>query len=257
MRQAGANRTSGKQNPRQTLLGASKAFLAEAIKNHRDRKDAFAILHAVIAVELALKARLARINPALVCESIDKRPPDRRSVGLSAIPGRLENLSVPLADGDADMVRRFANWRNDVVHHLPTYDEHEARQQLPQLLDFLVKFLRDDLGVSLRSALPRELYSSANKLLTQWASVVAEAAARAEAEGGVLSEPCPVCGASGVMSGRGKKPAHCHLCESDRYRLDHCIQCGASTMVEFSSSAFHLCKGCIDDAGDAWLSLHE
>ena len=54
-----------------SILSSAKQFLIEALENHAARKWNFAIVHAVTAVELVLKERLARIHPALIFKNID------------------------------------------------------------------------------------------------------------------------------------------------------------------------------------------
>ncbi len=57
----------------------------------------------------------------------------------------------------------------------------------------------------------------------------------AKAEGSVLSEACPDCCAAEVLCLRDDKRVFCHLCGTQQYRYDRCIQCGRQTVIRFFS----------------------
>jgi hypothetical protein len=243
--------------PDQTLLTSAKQFLIEALGNHRDGKRSFAILHAVTAAELVLKERLARIHPSLVYSNIDARSfRGEQTVSLNKRPQRLSNLGVQVDPREAELIRTFAEWRNQIVHHMPSFDEKAADRQLPRLLDFLAVFLRRELGTPLENFLPKSLYRIASALLREWERVVQNATRQAEAEGSVLSEACPDCGTAGVLCLRDEKRVFCHLCATQQYRYDRCTQCGRQTVSRFSSfDAGNYCNRCIDEAGDQYIQM--
>lgn len=241
----------------QTLLTSAKQFLVEALGNHRDRKCSFSILHAVTAVELVLKERLARIHPTLIFKNIDARSfREEQTISLSKLPQRLGNLGVQLNPQEAELIGTFGKWRNQIVHHMPSFDEKAADRQLPRLLDFLAVFLRRELETPIEDFLPRSLYKTASALLREWERVVQKASTQAQAEGSVLSEACPDCGTAGVLCLREEKRVFCHLCSSQHYRYDRCTQCGRQTVSRFSSlDAGNYCDRCIDDAGYQYIQM--
>jgi hypothetical protein len=241
----------------QTLLTSAKQFLVEALGNHRDRKRNFAILHAVTATELVLKERLARIHPTLIFKNIDVGIfRGEQTISLSKLPQRLINLGVRVDPKEAELIAMFAKWRNQIVHHMPLFDEKAADKQLPQLLDFLAVFLRRELDTPLEDFLPKSLYKTASALLDEWKRVVKEASTQARAEGSVLSEACPDCGTVGVLCLRAEKRVFCHLCATQHYRYDRCTQCGRHTVSTFSSlDAGNYCDSCIDAAGDQYVQM--
>lgn len=241
----------------QSLLKSAKQFLIEALGNHRDRKRNFAILHAVTAAELVLKERLARIHPKLIFANIDAANFLRgQTVSLSNLPQRLINLDVRVEPNEVDLIAKFAKWRNQIVHHMPLFDEKAADKQLPQLLDFLLVFLRRELNTPLEDFLPKSLYKTASALLLEWERVVQKARAQAQAEGGVLSQACPDCGAAEVLCLRDEKRVFCHLCATKHYRYDRCTQCGRKTVGSFSSfDVDNYCDSCISAAGDAYTQM--
>ena len=241
----------------QTLLRSAKQFLIEALGNHRDRKCSFAILHTVTAAELVLKERLARIHSSLIFRNIDAKSfRGEQTISLNKLPQRLSNFGVQVDPMEAELIATFADWRNQIVHQMPSFDEKATDRQLPRLLDFLAVFLRRELGTPLEDFLPKSLYRTASALLREWERVVQNASAQAQAEGSVLSEACPDCGAAGVLCLRDKKRVFCHLCATEQYHYVQCTQCGRQTVSRFSSlDAGNYCDRCIDDAGDQYIQM--
>ena len=239
------------------LLESSQKFLIEAIANYRESKVGFAVLHAVTAIELALKERLSRVNPALILKDIDA-PGSRntQTVALKTIPRRLLNLGIPLTPSEVALIDTFANWRNEIVHHVAGFDHKVAMQQLPQLMDTLAFFLRRELQTPIESFLPRELYDVVLGLLEDWRAVVLQASEAAAAEGSVLDEGCPDCGASKVLCPRDDQRVHCHLCHADRYRYQQCDRCGRQTVGRLASfDTGNWCDACLQDVGDQYIQM--
>lgn len=242
------------------LLGSAKQFLVEALDNHSAGKNAFAIMHGVTAAELVIKARLARVHPILIRKNIDARNiGEERTAALADIPQRLENLGLGIGADGTRLIRLFASWRNEIVHHFASFDERAVRAQVPTLLNFIAEYLDRELDAPLRSFLPLRLYKTANKELEKWRVIVAAAAARAKAEAEPLEEACPDCGARGVLTVREENQVFCHLCDSTSFMYDRCSQCGRRTLINFSRvpDSEHFCIECIDAAGEAWLSMQE
>ena len=133
-------------NKRDSLLSSAKDFIVESLYNYRDRKLNFAILHAVSATELLLKEKIARIHPNLIYKNIDAKDfRQEETVRLRSLPHRLINLGIPIHSDEVNLVSTIADWRNQIVHHMPKFDPELATLQLQQLLDFLAKFLKREL----------------------------------------------------------------------------------------------------------------
>lgn len=243
--------------PVRPLMASAQEFLAESLGNVRDNKLGFAIVHAVTAAELVLKERLARVNPGLILEDIDgKARAKRRTVSLGALPQRLANLGMPLTVSQAQLITGFAEWRNQIVHHAPAFDPSTARRQLPQLLDFIAAFLRTELSTPLETFLPKPMFNVAHKLLADWQNAVAAAQSTALREGGVVTDACPRCGSTSVMSMRAENAVHCHLCSAALYRLDSCDGCGKRTVTSYAlTEGDNFCDQCIEDAGDQYIQM--
>jgi len=239
-----------------SLLSAAQGFLVEALDNHSRAKHQFALLHAVTATELLLKERLARVNAALVFKDIDaKQIAGSQTVSLKQIPQRLANLGMSLAPHEVQLVNTFSGWRNELVHHLPAFDPKLAERLLPQLLDFLAGTLRRDLGSPLEGFLPKSLFRVVTHVLEDWRTAIQNAAIAAQAEGQVLDEACPTCGARAVLCLRNDTDVYCHLCRTAS-EYGECDRCGRMVVSRFSAVMDdRICKRCIDDAGDDYINL--
>ncbi len=237
------------------LLASAQEFLVESLANLSDHRPRFAVVNAVTATELVLKARLARVNPALILRNIDSKAPDKEpSVSLGALPLRLANLGFPLTSTQAQLIGSIAEWRNQIVHHVATFDIRAAQRQLPQLLDFIAGYLRTELATPLEAFLPKGLYKVAQHLLSDWQKALKAAQATAGAEGSVLPDACPKCGAAAVMCLRADNGVHCHLCGAELFRLDSCDGCGRRTVTSYGISVGeNFCDECIDAAGDQYI----
>lgn len=89
-------------------LNSVKSFLIESLNNYTDRKLDFAILHAIVAVELILKERLYKINPNLIYANIDSNDIKKFTVKLSILPCRLKNLGVDISPQDILLIKQVA-----------------------------------------------------------------------------------------------------------------------------------------------------
>jgi hypothetical protein len=139
---------------------------------------------------------------------------------------------------------------------MPSFDERQAQNQLPHLLDFIAGYLRNQLGTPLESFLPTELFKTASRLLKDWEAAVQGASARAAAEGSVLGDTCPLCGALAVISARPEARAYCHLCKCLFYRYEACTECSRPTLSRFSPEASdNFCDECMAAAGDRYAQM--
>jgi len=213
------------------LLFSAKEFLVEALRDYRAEKLTFAVVHAMIAVELLLKERLKRIHPVLIYENIDSKNLDRaKTVSMGDVPRRLTNLDVQLDLNDVELIHLLRQWRNDVVHHMPGFDLETAKHKLVRLFDFLASFTRRELDVPLKDILPSDLYKFASETLSGWQVDVEKAREAARVADYMLEKACPDCGATGVLSLNPMDDVYCHLCNSDRYCFFHCVECGRGVL---------------------------
>jgi hypothetical protein len=238
-----------------TLLDSAKEFLVEALGNHSAGNPKFAVLHAVTATELVLKERLARIHPSLIYRNIDCSDfRDADTVSLSKLPQRLLNFGVALKPKEAQIIGTFAKWRNEIAHHMPSFDRRAVNRQLPELLNFLTAFLHQELSTQLEDFLPRSLFRAASRILREWKRILQSSITRAQAEGHVISQACPDCGATQVLCLRHRNRVLCHLCKSRKLILNECAGCNRKMVFHFyPGDTEYRCDECVDQAGDRYI----
>jgi hypothetical protein len=238
------------------LRDSASEFLIEALRNHADGKDKFAIVHAVTATELYLKARLAKIHPQLVYAQIDK-PTHDKSVELRNVAQRLRNFGVAVSDEDRNLIDTFAEWRNEIAHHMPSFDIGTAKIQLPTLLDYLARFLREELQTPLQTFLPRDLFPLALSILKEWERVVSSARGEAKDHANVVPDRCPRCHATEVVCILGNSRGHCFLCGAIVRLLTECSICGneisPAQLVSNTYDDSDVCSSCLDRARESYI----
>ncbi len=212
--------------PTKSLLESALVFLGESLRSFRSGSLTFAILHVTTAVELVLKERLARVHPNLIFKTLDSEKLDRsKTVGLYELPFRLSHFGVQTNESELATIRDVAKWRNEIVHHTPTYDRNSAIARLGEVYNFLASFLVNQLKVDLKSAISADLYKTASELLSEWKGVIAEARGRAIESGETpRSETCPACGADGVLTEDADGTIRCHLC-GENLKAGNCRIC--------------------------------
>lgn len=219
---------------RPPLVNSATQFLVESLNNFKERRIDFSILHAVAAIELFLKERLSRIHPNLIYKDIDLHQVNRaETVGLAKLPQRLTNLGVNIDQSEIDLIKRVAEWRNQIVHYMPTYSPSKAIAELGSLYDFIASFLKKELNLDLRDLVPKKIYPMFKGLLQEWEKLIMKAKFEAKKKGQVENvEECPVCYVVGTVSRRGKKLAYCHLCHT-KLEYASCNFCGLPTLDRY------------------------
>lgn len=113
--------------------------------------------HAITAsahcIELLLKERLRRINPAFVWENVDKYPSlEARTVTVDTAISRLKSIgSIMLSPNDERSLRSLRNTRNAIEHYEWRASEKEAKVIVGNALSFAFAFAQDELAVDLAS----------------------------------------------------------------------------------------------------------
>lgn len=244
--------------PSKNLLSSASVFLEEFLRSFRSGSLTFAILHVTTAVELILKERLARIHPNLIFKTLDAETLDRsRTVGLRELPLRLSHLGVQISATEIETIREVSRWRNEIVHHTPTYDRKSALAKLGEIYNFLGFFLVHQLGLDLKSVISTDLYKTAGMLLDEWKNVVAEARLRASQVGQtVLPDACPRCGAERVLTEATDGAVECHLC-GKTLRSGNCQICGKRALGDAmgweGDEVYH--DKCLHDYGSDWAEM--
>lgn len=211
-----------------TLLDSAKCFLIESLENMKKKKLVFAILHAVTSLELILKDRLSRIHPMLIYHDIDN---PSKTVTLKNVTKRLCNFGISLNQEDLKVISTVAEWRNQIVHHMPEFSEEQATRKLGLLYDFISHFLEKEINVQLKDFIPKSLYKIADNLLSSWKKFKKDAFEKALKEGNVFkSQECPICGGIDTVCIRDDE-GFCHLCES-KLKIGECPFCHKQAIGE-------------------------
>lgn len=110
-----------------------------------------AITNAAHAIELLLKERLRRVNPAFIWENVDKYPSlDARTVTVDTAISRLKKISgVTFDDKDETVLRSLRATRNAIEHYEWHSTEKEAKTVVGNALSFAFSFAEKHLGMDL------------------------------------------------------------------------------------------------------------
>lgn len=241
-----------------SLLNSVKIFLIESLDNYKDKKISFSILHATIAVELLLKARLCKIHPNLIFKDIDSiQIANGFTVPLSVLPLRLKNLGVKIGDRENQLIKKVAKWRNDIVHYIPTHEPETAKVTLCQLYNFAISFLKNELGEDIKNILPKKFYSLMHNTIDELRQIIDEAKRKALKKGHVDNEcSCPICNIKGVISILNENEAYCYLCMQKLFASTCGAGCGKNLYVEYKYKNDG-CEECVKEAEESERELEE
>ena len=142
------------------LLNNAKDSLRQAVELIAVKpigSDHARLKHSITAsthcIELLLKERLRRINPAFVWESVDKYPSlQARTVTVDTAIGRLKAIGkVAFSADDERTLKSLRTTRNAIEHYEWRASETEAKIILGNALSFAFAFAQDELAIDLAS----------------------------------------------------------------------------------------------------------
>lgn len=110
------------------------------------------------SIELLLKERLRRINPAFVWENVDKYPSlnARTVTGATAI-SRLKSVDkVKFSADDERNLESLRKTRNAIEHYEWKTSQKEAKVIVGNALSFAFAFARDELAINLENDFKRD-----------------------------------------------------------------------------------------------------
>jgi len=117
-----------------------------------------AIINSAHCVELLLKERLRRINPAFVWENIDRYPSlEARTVTVDTAISRLKAIGrITISPDDERTLKSLRTTRNAIEHYEWHASEKEARVIVGNALSFAFGFARDELAVDLADSFKQD-----------------------------------------------------------------------------------------------------
>lgn len=180
-------------------IGADHARLKHAITN------------AAHSIELLLKERLRKINPAFVWENVDKYPSlEARTVTVDAAISRLKNIGgITFSEKDEKNLRSLRMTRNAIEHYEWRATEKEAKVIVGNALSFAFSFAVEHLGTDLADDFKHD--DTWRSLIEELGDFVRAHGARIEAslrEKGEYPYCCDACGELTVPMRGGS----CELC---------------------------------------------
>lgn len=220
----------------------------------------FAIIHVFHAVELFLKARLAKEHPLLIftkpeCE-IDE---DSHTVRFDVLLGRLRNVGVNLGDFVPDLaaLRRV---RNSIEHHRITATKKDVRSYIGRASKFLNGFLERELGMTLQDELEDDkykvlyeaIYSYEERLKSALGAIEKLMSADEENRLKCKIVSCSECKEQTIVipdSTYSGKRTRCNFCMEEFY-YTKCSECSKTILSnrDFDETIMRgICRQCWDD----------
>ncbi|MCG3204980.1 MAG: hypothetical protein KCHDKBKB_01697 [Elusimicrobia bacterium] len=202
-----------------------------------------------MAIEMILKERLARENPILVMDDIDKVG-DKFTASMKKIMPRLLNLGVDLK-ADRELIKEIIKLRNEIAHRGYQSDPKKVQNLLAACFGFISEFSEKELDEKLRDHLSEDTYHRFKEYFQEWDVIVEEAVEAAADEGQEDSKSspvvydCPYCMVRETVTIRDGN-GFCHLCRETipMHSCDHCDEPIFSEKYDPEEGDF--CESCVD-----------
>jgi hypothetical protein len=198
------------ENARDSLCHTVELLAWKEIRSGHARLKQ-AIMSSAHCIELLLKERLRRINPAFVWENVDKYPSlEARTVTVDTAISRLKRIGrVEVASKDETNIKALRKTRNAIEHYEWVASEKEAKVIIGNALSFAISFAQEELETDLSSEFKRD--DTWRSLMDELYEFVRAHGQRLEAklrEQGDHPSYCDACGELTVSSRGGS----CDLC---------------------------------------------
>jgi hypothetical protein len=223
----------------------------------------YTILHTFHAVELFLKARLAKVNPQLIFTR------NHYTVDYRTLIDRLENAGVNLSEQNRHDLDALRGIRNSIEHHQIQGNRRDIEHYLGRAMYFLDSFLQHELGINLEEQLDEDTYRTLSEALYSYKERLEKAEERVkkvceEMERDAFIEKipylcerlrCEECGEETVIipdpTSHDDK-VHCFFCEA-RFFVETCERCGSYMLSSLHSHLKrdrdepNICEYCWDE----------
>lgn len=235
--------------------------LSHGVEHFVDKETAenlkFAVIHVFHAVELFLKARLAKEHYLLIYTkpecSIDS---DAHTVSFDAMIGRLNNIGLEFTRDELNDLKMLRRFRNTIEHHKIEANKNEVKNYIGRAARFLEDFIKSELDIILKDVIPEDIYKNLSEAIYSYEERLRKTLK--EMDGNLPSCKkdmdsdydiinCEVCGEETVVipDGRyGENKTKCYFC-NEEYIYEQCDRCGRHVLNMERGSVY--CSDCWDD----------
>ena len=223
----------------------------------------YTILHVFHAVELFLKARLAKVDPSQIFTR------KGHTVDFKTLIDRLDEVVIQLSARNLDDLNTLRLIRNSIEHHQITGNRKEIEHYIGRAMFFLDSFLQQELGINLKEQLDEETYRILSEALFSYQERVEKAKEQVKktCEEMVRGERpedipylytlmhCEECSEETVIipdPTSKDNSVHCFFCDA-RFLVETCERCGSYMLSSFSSRTnkdrdeLYICEYCWDN----------
>lgn len=247
------------ENAMDSLVHAVEHFIAG--KKETDLK--YTILHVFHAVELFLKARLAKADPNQIYEKPDNSGANAYTVKFDELIKRLGKFNVDLSRQDKNNLQFLRQVRNSIEHHRLNANSEQIEDYVGRAMRFLETFLENELGITLKAELNKEVYHILSEALYSYEERLKKAEQEMEKHlpqhprDRVLYEVlfCQDCDEKTVAfpdETSKDGTVHCFFCER-RFYGGFCGRCGCAIVSATASEdddGIVICDNCCDQIAD-------
>lgn len=219
----------------------------------------YTILHIFHAVELFLKARLAKVEPFLIF----KKPKSDHTVDFKTLVERLCEKGITLSEQNCRDLNELRKIRNLIEHYQINESHSSIEHFLGRTMYFLDSFLRNELDINLEERLDAETYRILSQALYSYQERLAKAKegmrkVQQELEKGVRFKEraflysllfCEECGEETVIIPDPTVPrgtVHCFFCDA-HFTVTTCERCSSYILLSTSLQESHAADDDEDD----------
>ena len=243
-------------NALDSLIHGVEHFVDKGPLTDRNLKNT--VLHTFHAVELFLKARLAKAHPVLIFTKPERaEEKDAHTVEFDVLLGRLEKVGVTFLPSEKTDLASLRNYRNAIEHYKLKADRQKIKDYVGRAVRFLEAFLEAELDIVLREKVDVATYETLSEAIHSYEERVKRAVADMEAA--LPSDPKNVrryermysdrCGETTILNPdpTAEPPlVHCFFCKAE-YQTVECFHCSCAILIpngDDPDEASGLCDDC-------------
>ncbi|KAF0145259.1 MAG: hypothetical protein FD156_1090 [Nitrospirae bacterium] len=207
----------------------------------------FTIMHVSHAIELFLKARLAKAHQLLIyLKPENEINDDTLTVGFDSLLGRLKNIGVILTKEETDDLKALRKTRHSIEHHEIQKDIESVKMYIGRATRFLEKFLNNEFNIKLKEEILNDesLEKDGEEMYRTLSEAIYSYEERLQKAKGEMNEYlpydskerfidkeialCKLCGEETIIIPDDRyddKRAECFFC-GEIYFYEHCNRCG-------------------------------